>query len=71
MITTLFTRLFQWIVVFCTLHSVSVMAQEYVPQKTLAGFRYGTAFAPMGKEWQSPEDLSLNKELPRSYSFCF
>ncbi len=37
----------------------------------LAGFRYATEQAPTGKEWQSPEDLALNKEQPRARFFSF
>lgn len=37
----------------------------------IEGFRYGTEIAPTGKEWESPEDLALNKESPRSYFFSF
>ncbi len=37
----------------------------------LQGFRYGTQMCPSGTEWQSPEDLSLNKEQPRAWMFSF
>ena len=40
-------------------------------QTTLNGFHYGTQDAPTGKEWESPEDLALNKEQPRAYFFSF
>ena len=45
----------------------SVTAQH----KTLPGFDYGNPAAPTGDEWQSPENLSLNKEYPRAYFFSF
>ena len=37
----------------------------------LEGFLYGKVSAPDGKEWQSPERLSLNKLQPRAYTFSF
>ncbi len=39
--------------------------------KELKGFNYGKEVAPTGKEWESPTNLSLNKELPKSYFFSF
>ncbi|MFR9524513.1 MAG: glycoside hydrolase family 2 TIM barrel-domain containing protein [Rikenellaceae bacterium] len=40
-------------------------------QPALQGFTYGKAEAPTGKEWESPEDLAHNKELPRAWFFSF
>ena len=37
----------------------------------LAGFNFGHKNAPTGTEWQSPEELSLNKELPHAWFFSF
>ena len=37
----------------------------------LAGFNFGHENAPKGTEWQSPEELSLNKELPHAWFFSF
>lgn len=37
----------------------------------LEGFRYGNEAAPTGKEWESVEDLSLNKEQPHAWFFSF
>ena len=37
----------------------------------LTGFLFGDKYAPEGTEWQDPELLSLNKELPRAYMFPF
>ena len=37
--------------------------------KILSGFRYADEKAPTGKEWESPEDLALNKEQPRLLLF--
>lgn len=39
--------------------------------QNLAGFAYGTPSAPTGQEWQSPEQLSLNKEQPHAWFFSF
>ena len=47
--------------------TISATAQH----KTLAGFAYGNPAAPTGDEWQSRENLSLNKEYPRAYFFSF
>ena len=35
----------------------------------LGGFAYGDKEAPTGKEWESVEELALNKEYPRAYFF--
>ena len=37
----------------------------------LEGFLYGNEAAPTGKEWESVEELSLNKEQPHAYFFSF
>lgn len=37
----------------------------------LQGFAYGSTLTPVGNEWESPENLSLNKEQPRSVLFSF
>ena len=37
----------------------------------LEGFGYGRTEAPAGNEWESPENLALNKEQPRAYFFSF
>ena len=37
----------------------------------LGGFAYGDKDAPTGKEWESVEELALNKEYPRTYFFSF
>lgn len=39
--------------------------------RSINGFHYGAYHQPTGKEWESPGDLSLNKELPKSYFFSF
>lgn len=52
---------------FTLVATISATAQH----KTLTGFAYGNSVAPTGDEWQSPENLSLNKEYPRAYFFSF
>ncbi len=52
---------------FTLVATISATAQH----KTLASFAYGNPAAPTGDEWQSPENLSLNKEYPRAYFFSF
>ncbi len=39
--------------------------------RNIDGFAYGQIQAPTGKEWESPQELSLNKELPHAYHFSF
>lgn len=47
------------------------MMAQASPPAPLAGFGYGPQLAPVGNEWESPEQLSWNKEQPRSWSFPF
>ena len=37
----------------------------------LSGFEYAQALCPTGGEWQSPEELALNKEQPHAWFFSF
>jgi len=37
----------------------------------LKGFHYGKEKAPAGNEWESPENLALNKEQPKAWFFSF
>ena len=37
----------------------------------LKGFDYAETAAPTGKEWESPEQLALNKEQPHAWFFTF
>ena len=48
---------------------LSMQAQAQVEH--FNGFHFGAQQAPQGNEWESPENLSLNKELPRAYFFSF
>ena len=40
-------------------------------QQKLDGFYYGDADAPTGWEWQSPDSLGYNKEVPHAWFFNF
>ena len=54
--------------------ALTVQAQTLVnnPRPQLEGFDYQTApAAPTGDEWQSPQQLSLNKLQPRAWTFSF
>ena len=44
---------------FILLTSAFVNAEDM-----LSGFRYAPEQAPKGNEWESPENLALNKEQP-------
>ena len=48
----------------------SLSIQSFADQP-LEGFTYGSVNAPTGKEWESPENLALNKEQPHAYFFPF
>lgn len=43
----------------------------FAAQKPLDGYRYAAEKAPVGNEWESPENLALNKEQPRAWFFTF
>ncbi|MGL5318286.1 MAG: glycoside hydrolase family 2 TIM barrel-domain containing protein [Bacteroidales bacterium] len=49
----------------------SLASSGYAAQDSLAGFFYQKQQAPFGNEWQSPENLALNKEQPKAYAFSF
>ncbi len=57
--------IFIYALLFCTV--ANVCAQ----QTPLKGFYYSRAANPTGDEWQSPENLALNKEQPRAWFFSF
>jgi beta-galactosidase len=52
-----------------TLHSTSTTGQSMTAP--IAGFQYGDMLSPKGNEWESPQLLSLNKELPHASFFSF
>ena len=43
----------------------------HVQADDLKGFAYAAETAPVGNEWESPEQLALNKEQPRAWFFSF
>lgn len=49
----------------------SLALQSYADQPPLEGYNYSSPSAPAGNEWESPENLALNKEQPRAYFFSF
>lgn len=49
----------------------SLAIQSFAVRPPLEGFSYTSAKAPAGNEWESPENLALNKEQPRAYFFSF
>lgn len=46
-------------------------ASAYAQLHSLQGYEYGVHSSPTGKEWESPERLSLNKEQPHAWMFSF
>lgn len=48
----------------------TLTAQSFADQP-LEGFTYASVSAPAGNEWESPENLALNKEQPHAYFFSF
>ncbi|MFD2967992.1 glycoside hydrolase family 2 TIM barrel-domain containing protein [Sphingobacterium bambusae] len=48
-----------------------LLGQSRPAVDSIPGFAYGEQAHPSGKEWESPEALSLNKELPHAYHFSF
>lgn len=55
----------------CLLVPAQLFAQAVPVTQQIGGYAYGNASAATGKEWESPEQLSLNKELPHAYHFSF
>ncbi len=49
----------------------SLVMQSFGIQPPLKGYTYASTQTPTGKEWESPEDLALNKEQPRAWFFSF
>jgi beta-galactosidase len=48
--------------------SVTSVMADRLP---LGGYQYAATINPTGKEWESPENLALNKEQPRAWFFSF
>ncbi|MBO4590014.1 MAG: discoidin domain-containing protein [Bacteroidaceae bacterium] len=51
--------------------SLTMFCLSSFAQGELTGFSYVNAVCPNGSEWQDPENLSLNKELPHNWFFSF
>lgn len=49
----------------------SALTVQALANGPLKGFAYASAPAPNGNEWESPEQLALNKEQPHAYFFSF
>lgn len=45
--------------------------QSFATVDPLKGYQYATEQAPKGNEWESPENLALNKEQPHAWFFSF
>ena len=57
---------------FSTLSALFTVLFASAQNTALQGFAYADdPQSPTGKEWQSPEELSLNKEQPRAWGFHF
>ncbi len=48
-----------------------IVMQILAGRPPLKGFSYFPAESPVGNEWESPENLALNKEQPRAWFFTF
>ena len=46
-----------------------LITQSFASKPVLQGFSYAAVKAPVGNEWESPENLALNKEQPRAWFF--
>lgn len=44
----------------------SMVTLCFAGQRPLEGFKYASEKAPVGNEWESPENIALNKEQPRA-----
>ncbi|KAA5110570.1 beta-galactosidase, partial [Bacteroides fragilis] len=49
----------------------SMVTLCFAGQRPLEGFKYASEKAPVGNEWESPENIALNKEQPRAWFFSF
>lgn len=61
----------QWLWVFAGLVFCAFFASKATGQHILKGFKYADVKAPKGDEWNSPQQLALNKEQPKTYFFPF
>ena len=56
---------------FVTAMMAALFVSAVSVAQNLGGFAYGNAEAPAGNEWESPTQLSLNKEQPKGWFFVF
>ena len=56
---------------FLSLLLSAMVVASFACAQGLAGFAYGEVEAPVGNEWESPQQLSLNKEQPKAWFFNF
>lgn len=56
---------------FVTAMMAALFVSAVSVAQSLGGFAYGNAEAPAGNEWESPTQLSLNKEQPKGWFFVF
>ena len=54
-----------------TLALCSTLSYCMADRLPLEGFKYASVQAPVGNEWNDPENLALNKEQPHAYIFPF
>ena len=52
-------------------HFVQAQPALQSTASAIDGFRYAKIVAPVGNEWESPQDLALNKEFPHAWFFSF
>ncbi len=58
--------------ILCSLFALTIAASSAAStQHALKGFYYGNDKAPFGHEWQSPDSLAYNKEMPKARFFTF
>lgn len=56
---------------FSILGLLLIFSQSFAQNGYIEGYSYGIKSAPDGDEWESPENLALNKERPRAWFFSF
>lgn len=61
----------QKILMSASLALAALTGYAATPVAPLAGYDYGTATAPTGKEWENPQAVAFNKEQPHAYFFPF
>ena len=54
-----------------TLIACLIATQLWASHPPIKGYSYSQIEAPIGNEWESPENIALNKEQPRAWFFSF